>query len=154
MTRELSVRNQQRRWRIDTRRVRALAAEVLDKGMALDGWSYGVTLVTAPVMARMNWEWLQHEGPTDILTFEHREDGGPALSGECFICVDVAVRQAAEFGVEPGEELMRYVIHGALHLLGHDDRESAARRLMKRQENRWVQWLARRAELAGLVRAR
>jgi probable rRNA maturation factor len=56
--------------------------------------------------------------------------------------VPEAVRQAAEFGTTWEAELLRYVIHGILHLRGYDDLEPAKRRVMKREENRLVRKLA------------
>ncbi len=96
-----------------------------------------VHLVSRKRSAELNQQFLQHEGPTDIITFDYGSTA-ERLQGELFICVAEAVRQAAEFGTEWDQELHRYVIHGLLHLRGFDDREPAARRVMKREENRLV----------------
>jgi rRNA maturation RNase YbeY len=60
------------------------------------------------------------------------------LHGEIFISIPDALAQAEEFNSHWTEELTRYVIHGLLHLVGYDDLRPAARRLMKRAENRLV----------------
>jgi len=91
-------------------------------------------------MAALNWQHLQHEGPTDVITFGYA-DGGKVLHGELFICIDVAVEQARQFRTTWQDELMRYVIHGILHLQGYDDMEPAKRRIMKRAENRLLKQL-------------
>jgi probable rRNA maturation factor len=62
----------------------------------------------------------------------------------------VAVAQSREFGTDWRAELVRYVIHGLLHLLGHDDREPAARRRMKRVESRLLRDIGRRFALSKL----
>jgi probable rRNA maturation factor len=67
--------------------------------------------------------------------------------------VDEAVFQAKQFGTSWQSELLRYVVHGVLHLRGHDDLKSELRRKMKRAENRLVRVLARRFSLAQLSRA-
>ena len=85
----------------------------------------------------MNWQFLRHEGPTDIITFDHGSTP-ERLFGEMFICVAEAERQAKEFGTTWQQELQRYVIHGILHLRGYDDLEPAKRRVMKQEENRLV----------------
>jgi len=151
MSRELALRNRQRRWRVDLSAVSVLTGRWLGEGLGLGGWELGVTLVSAPAMARLNRRWLDHEGSTDIITFDHRLSPEEPLHGELFISVDDAVEQAAGFGTTPSSELMRYVIHGVLHLQGHDDRERRARVRMKREENRWVRWLARRMGGARLI---
>ncbi len=74
------------------------------------------------------------------------------LRGELFISVDDAVRQARDFGTSPGAELLRYLVHGVLHLRGYDDRVPAERRVMKRAEDRLVRRLAERFPPRGLLR--
>ena len=134
----LVITNRQRDRKVDTRRVREVAAAALAE--AGQGAELGIHFVSAKRSAEVNWQFLQHEGPTDIITFDHGST--PArLLGEMFICVPEAVRQAAEFGTTWEAELLRYVIHGILHLRGYDDLEPAKRRVMKREENRLVRKL-------------
>jgi len=147
----IEVRNRQRSWRVDRVRVGAFAESLLRDFLGMGEATLGIHLVGARVMASMNWRWLRHEGSTDILTFDHRDRRDAALHGELWISVDDAVRQAVEFGVTADEELARYVIHGVLHLLGFDDLEPAARRVMKRVEDRWVRRLTSRGQVAGWV---
>jgi rRNA maturation RNase YbeY len=96
-------------------------------------------------MARVNEAFLGHEGSTDVITFDHGSTP-ERLHGECFISVADAVAQSRDFGTSWDAEVVRYVIHAILHLRGFDDLEPAARRVMKRQENRWVRWAAARGE--------
>ena len=74
----------------------------------------------------------------------------PTLHGELFICVDEAVFQAKQFGTNWQSEILRYVVHGVLHLRGYDDLQPDLRRKMKRAENRLVRVLAKRFSLAQL----
>jgi probable rRNA maturation factor len=134
----LAITNRQRDRKVDTRRVREVAAAVLAE--AGQGAELGINFVSAKRSAEVNWQFLQHEGPTDIITFDHGSTP-ERLFGEMFICVPEAVRQAAEFGTTWEAELLRYVIHGILHLRGYDDLEPAKRRVMKREENRLVRKL-------------
>lgn len=71
-----------------------------------------VALVDDPTSARVHEEFMAVPGPTDVITFHH---------GEIVIGVEVALRQAAEYGEPPGRELLRYLVHGLLHLAGHED---------------------------------
>jgi probable rRNA maturation factor len=57
------------------------------------------------------------------------------LQGELFICLDEAQFQARRYHTIWQSEIVRYIIHGLLHLLGYDDLKPVARRKMKRQEN-------------------
>lgn len=133
----LHIRNRQRRWRIDTRRLKALLAEVLADELGVASFEIGIHLVGAAEMARVNETFLQHEGSTDVITFSHRDSpSSTELHGEIFVCVEEAVALAPRFRTTWQAELVRYAVHGCLHLQGYDDLEPAARRRMKRVENR------------------
>ncbi len=120
--------------------------------------------VTAEEMARVNRQFLQHEGSTDVITFDHSQPTAPSpdprpqtpdpLSGEAFICVADAVKQAREFKTSWQSEVVRYAIHAVLHLRGYDDLQPAKRRVMKREENRVLKQTALRFVLSSLVGVR
>lgn len=157
MSIEVIVRNRQRARRVDVRRLGVIATSLLGVEFGIRRASLGVQLVGAAAMAAMNWRWLRHEGSTDILTFDHRDDAGAVgsegleLHGGLFISVADAIGQAREFGTTPALELVRYVVHGVLHLRGYDDIAAGSRRRMKREEDRLVRRLAARFPLRGLV---
>ncbi|MEY4690089.1 MAG: hypothetical protein RIT19_414 [Verrucomicrobiota bacterium] len=137
----LVLGNRQKDRRLPLQPLRAI---ILDLLAAMGtGAELGFHFVSAGEMARVNWRFLRHEGSTDVITFDHGSSPG-RLHGECFICVSDAIAQAKEFGTTWSEEVVRYVIHGILHLRGYDDLEPTARRAMKREENRWVRWVATR----------
>lgn len=144
----LSVRNTHPRWRVNARLLRRItlaALAELPEPVAVSGVELAVVLVGERRMAALNERHLNHSGPTDVITFDYA-GSGPAgervLRGDIAICPDVARRQAREFGTTWQAEVVRYVVHGLLHLTGHDDLEPAARRVMKRAENRIVRRLA------------
>lgn len=151
MSVEVEIRNRQRSRRVNVSRLCERTEDLLERELGLGVASLGIHLIGARAMAGMNWRWLRHEGSTDILTFDHRSGPGEPLHGELFISVDDAVTQAAAFGTSADAELVRYVIHGVLHLMGYDDLEPAARRSMKRVENRLVRRLTAGGAVVGLV---
>lgn len=151
MSVRVEILNRQRRWSVDTARLRELTEAVLAREFGVGEASLGVRLIGAAAMAAMNWRWLRHEGSTDILTFDHRERPEAPLYGELFVSVDDAVVQAADFRTDPGAELFRYVVHGILHLQGYDDTVPAARRVMKRIENRVVRRWTTEGAVRGLL---
>jgi probable rRNA maturation factor len=96
-----------------------------------------VTLVGDIQIANLNAQYLQHEGPTDVLSFPLYESG-EAPVGDIYIGFDQAGRQAIELGVALEAELARLAIHGTLHVLGYDHPDNEAREgseMWKRQEN-------------------
>lgn len=77
---------------------------------------------------------------------------GSMLCGEIFVCVEEAVSQARRFRTTWPSELVRYSVHGILHLLGFDDLTPSTRDQMKRAEDRWLRKLSRRFPLTRLAR--
>ena len=151
MHRSLVIRNRQRTRSIDLRLLRRIAQTLLDKVLAVERYELGVIVVAAREMTRLNETFLHHKGPTDVITFDYAErDKTELLHGEIFVCLGEAVVQARRFRTRWSSELVRYVIHGVLHLRGFDDRRPAARRKMKREECRLLREMARRFLLRKL----
>ncbi|HEY3398284.1 MAG TPA: rRNA maturation RNase YbeY [Armatimonadota bacterium] len=93
-------------------------------GQELDGLS--LVLVDAARIARLNEAFLEHEGPTDVISFP-AEDGEEGRSGEVIVCVPVAQEQAVEWGHSLSRELAILVAHGTLHAVGYTDDTDAGR---------------------------
>jgi len=138
--------------------------------LELEKVEIGVCLVAAPEMTRLNETFLKHRGSTDVIAFDYNDNinpGGqrfvaapklraltkqcpPGINGEIFVCMDEAVLQARKFGTNWPSEVVRYLVHGVLHLLGFDDSSAGARRQMKREENRRLGEITRRFPLSKL----
>ncbi len=79
-------------------------------------------------IAKMNKLYLNHEGPTDVLSFDDGdEEDGVLLLGDIAVSADTASRVAEERGMSFHEELTLYCLHGLLHLLGMRDHEEDLR---------------------------
>ena len=89
-----------------------------------EGAELSVTFLTAESMRALNRDYHGVDDLTDVLAFGLGED---PLVGDIYISPDAAEASARELGLEPGEEILRLVIHGILHLLGHDHPEGEAR---------------------------
>ena len=169
------VASRQQARKINPRLLRKIA-EALLADLEIEEAELGINLVAAREMTLINETFLQHEGSTDVITFDYKDKVGQAsrlpggatigrkplkqkmgrrdacatLHGELFVCVDEAIGQAKKFKTTWQSEIVRYLIHGVLHLLGHDDHLAAARRRMKREENRLLAVLSRKFCLAQL----
>ena len=87
-----------------------------------------VTFLLSRAMATMNREQLGHRGATDIITFElTRPSRNAPVTGDMYICADVARANAKAWNVPVREELARLVIHGTLHTLGLEHSMDASR---------------------------
>jgi probable rRNA maturation factor len=152
----LVIANRQRSRKINSRLLKEIVGGLLTELEVTDA-ELGINLVAAREMALVNETFLKHTGSTDVITFDHRETTrksrrATTIHGELFICVDDAIAQAKEFKTNWQSEVIRYVVHGVLHLLGYDDLKPQLRRTMKREENRLVRLLAKRFALAQLAR--
>lgn len=95
-----------------------------------------VTFVGDAHIEEMNKKFLGKDGPTDVLAFplEGADGGERPVIGEVVVSAERACREAAERGLEPREELALYVVHGVLHLAGHDDGGRGQRGRMQARE--------------------
>lgn len=150
----LLVRNRQQTRQVDLPLFRRIARTLLAELIALEDYDLGVHLIAAPEMERLNVEFLEHLGSTDVITFDYADPSKASLHGEIFLCLDEAVIQAKRFRSSWQSELVRYLVHGILHLRGFCDSTPDARRNMKREENRLLRLLARTFPLNRLARSR
>lgn len=90
------------------------------------------------LMKSLNGAYLDHWDATDVLTFPLHEKGEKTLSGEIYVNLDQARRQAREYRVSIREETARLVIHGALHLCGYLDATPAQKKRMTKKQEFYV----------------
>lgn len=119
------------------RRIAAIARAVLRAEHA-PPMRLSITFVSTDHIAAMNARHLGHTGATDVISFALSPHGRAATpTGDIYIAPDVARRNAAEHGSAIREEIARLVVHGVLHVLGHDhpnDTRRVASRMWRRQE--------------------
>lgn len=151
MNGDLCLRNRQRVRSIDARTLRALIRHLLEKSLVADDYDLAIHLVGASEMTRLNETRLRHAGSTDVISFDYSEGTTKPLAGEIFVCVDECITQARRFNTTWQEELTRYIVHGVLHLRAYDDLAPAARRRMRRAEDRLLEKLKRRFSLRKLA---
>jgi probable rRNA maturation factor len=121
---------------VDGRPLReAVQAIVRDAGF--ERGSISLAIVGDATIHALNRRHLGHDYSTDVLSFV-LESGEGWLEGEVIASMETAARRAPEFGWTAADELLLYVIHGALHLVGHDDREPDARRAMRAEERKYL----------------
>lgn len=111
-----------------------------------------VVLADDATIHTLNLKWRGKDKETDVLSFSQREgDAFPAPSqapmlGDVVISMDTAQRQAQKIGHSLEDEVARLLVHGVLHLLGHDHVQGGAQsRKMKAEEARILEILKRSA---------
>jgi probable rRNA maturation factor len=104
-----------------------------------------ITLVDRATIARLNRTHLGHRGPTDVISFGFaRASNRDPVIGDIYIAPDIARENAQANGVGSREEIVRLVVHGTLHVLGHDHPDGPSRTTspMWRRQERLVRRLA------------
>jgi probable rRNA maturation factor len=117
--------------------LRAPLKTLVTNALTVAGHSAGaITLVLSDdaELRALNRQWRGHDRATDVLSFPEDDSPGKKVGGELILSMDRAREQARRFRVTPGEELARLVIHGALHLAGHDHMKTGERRAMRAAE--------------------
>lgn len=126
---------------VDTRRLKTIARTLLREAGEPES-ALSITLVGDREIQVLNREHRGKDKPTDVLSFPIYEPGersphdGERLLGDVVISVDTARRQAADYDAPLQNEIYRLLIHGILHVLGHDHEEPAERQAMEAEERR------------------
>ncbi len=115
------VANEQSAVTIDEPQLQAAVRAVFSESPYHAG-TVSIALVDDPTIHRVNRQYLDHDYPTDVLSFV-LEDQAPTLEGELVVSTDTASRNASEYNWPAQNELLLYVIHGALHLVGYRDKQ-------------------------------
>jgi probable rRNA maturation factor len=121
-------------------RLREVGRTVLE-GEGVKEAKVSLALVDNPTIHGLNKRFLDHDEPTDVITFPLSGPGAKTLEGELVIGVEVALEQAAERGHPVEDEICLYVIHGLLHLVGYDDRTAKDARAMRAKEREYLKVL-------------
>tara|TARA_Y100001970_G_C13867922_1_gene667497 strand:- start:65 stop:538 length:474 start_codon:yes stop_codon:yes gene_type:complete len=130
---------------IETERWGKLAQQALTTENITEG-ELSIFFVDERTIASLNEAHMGETGPTDVLAFpidgpesaanqrSTRKGHPPQLLGDIFVCPVVARRNANEHGKLFEDEVALLVIHGVLHILGHDHAEDEEKRIMQQRE--------------------
>ena len=110
-----------------------------------------VNFVTAKTIARMNIEYVGHQGITDVITFSYLtpEDfsSSSGIFAEIFVCIDKAKIEAEKRCLDFAEELSLYIAHGVLHIAGYDDLNPEDIKKMRNAETECMSALKKQFDL-------
>jgi probable rRNA maturation factor len=115
----------------DVRRLSRLARFVMDQMRVHPQAELCIKAVDEDTIAELNGQWMEKEGPTDVLAFpmdelrpgKVNEEPEEGVLGDLVLCPSVAERQGAEAGHGTLAEIELLTVHGILHLLGYDHAE-------------------------------
>jgi len=123
---------------VDTERLVQLATFALDALRIHPQAELSILLVDTDTMSAYHEKFMGEPGPTDVLSFPMDELRAPdedeeppvGLLGDIVLCPEVTAAQAAENGRTADQESDYLLVHGLLHLLGHDHAEPAEKKVM------------------------
>jgi probable rRNA maturation factor len=124
------------------------AAQTVFTGEGITNTKVVLAFVDNPQIHRLNKQFLDHDEPTDVLTFPYSEPTSKTLEGEVVIGYQVAAEYAADRGHTLEQELLLYVIHGCLHLCGYDDKTKKAAQEMRVKEREYLMQLGQ-SDISG-----
>jgi probable rRNA maturation factor len=139
---------------VDAERIATLARFVLDKLKVHPLAELSVVAVDVDAMSALHQQWMDEDGPTDVLSFpmdelrpgKDDEEPEPGLLGDVVLCPAVAATQAAAAGHTAAEEIDLLTTHGILHLLGFDHAEPDDEREMFGLQSRLLgEWAEERS---------
>jgi probable rRNA maturation factor len=136
--RRVLISNRQRKVAVDCGRLRRVALLVLES-LGFEEAELSVLLVSDRRIQQLNLQYLGRNRPTDVLAFSQWEGGGDAIHpdwlGDVVISAETAQAQAVRESVGLNQELDLLLVHGILHLIGHEHTQGAAEAAaMKRKQ--------------------
>jgi probable rRNA maturation factor len=126
----IEIQNLQTKIPISPAAIKTAIRKVLKKLELKDGL-LSFVFVDDRKMRAVNKCYLNHDYATDVLTFDLSEGN---LEGEIVISLQTAKRNAAEYGNSLQAEIVLYMVHGVLHLLGYDDHRPSDTKKMRAKE--------------------
>ncbi len=136
LTIEINAAN--KRHTVDSARLKK-AVRLILKDAGIQSAEISIAIVADDKMHELNRRYLQHDYPTDVLSFVlARDKKAGSLEGEIIASSDYAAREAADYGWTAEDELLLYVIHGCLHLVGHDDTTAKEKADMRAAEAKYL----------------
>lgn len=133
---EVSIANEQTTHAINEQQLVA-AVEAVLRDSQFQSAAISLAVVDDQTMHELNRQYLEHDYPTDVLSFVLEEDD-THLEGEVIISTDTAASFATEFNWPAAAEQLLYVIHGTLHLVGYRDKATADIQEMRAAEEKYL----------------
>ena len=129
----VEIANLQKHYRIKTSKIKRAVKEVLSK----EGKDarLSIALVDNNEIKKLNEQYFESNEVTDVISFP-LSDNKNLLSGEIIVSVETAVDTAGKRNISIEGEIILYIVHGILHLLGYDDGNKRDARVMHEEESK------------------
>ncbi|MGA2062362.1 MAG: rRNA maturation RNase YbeY [Thermoguttaceae bacterium] len=132
----ITITNAQSQLPVDKKRLRRAVRMIL-KAESIERATIEVAVVDDRTIAELHQRYLDDPSPTDVLSFV-LERSPKYIEGEIVVSADTAAASAPNYNWTAGDELLLYVIHGTLHLVGYDDTTPKKRSKMRGKEGEYL----------------
>ena len=139
---QVEIHIQQDAYQVDRRQLRLAIQDVLSQE-GIRNADISLAVVDDMTIQSLNRRYLRHDYPTDVLSFAFNRSPNGDLEGEIIVSMETATHQSVEANWPVENELLLYVIHGALHLARYDDQQEKPRAVMKAKEQYYLKRHAR-----------
>lgn len=146
---KIAVENLNKNYTVDIKAVRRIAGRVLGCLAKKDLFELGIIFLDDVAIRRINRRFKKEDRATDVLSFDLDEG-----LREIYISIDRAAANSRRYRTGPAPELVRYIIHGILHLYGYDDLKREERTRMSAKEDEILRWLATKENLSKVLTPR
>jgi len=152
---EITVENQQKKIRLSPAKISRIAKTILRHEGVLQA-TLSIVFVTSQKIRALNKKYLKRAYATDVLAFDLRDTIdtigdrplrrslrglSPIVIGDVIISTDAVKKNAHIYKTTQNKELILYVIHGILHLLGYDDHSVRDIDKMRKKEEQLLEYL-------------
>ncbi len=134
----VQIANEQSLVPLDEQRIRDAVRMILEDASVAEA-QISLAVVDDLTIRKLHRKYLNVDEPTDVLSFV-LDRGEGSVEGEVIVSAETALAAAPRFGWPTEVELLLYVIHGVLHLLGYDDMTAQQRSEMRRRERAFLAW--------------
>jgi len=101
-----------------------------------------LTFIEDKEMRKLNKQWRNIDRTTDVLSFPQHDESGEHILGDLVISLETARRHAQRFGITLHDEIKWLIVHGVLHLLGHDHKRKKETEIMRNKEKELLKLLS------------
>jgi len=136
---QILIKNLQNKVPLYPLRIKRLIFNILKGERVTESGCINICFVNNTLIKKFNIQFLKNTSSTDVLAFNLSDrKNNKILLADIMISAETAITHARKFKTTPNYELMLYVAHGILHVLGYDDRNNTEAKLMRKKEAAYV----------------
>ncbi len=136
---KITIKNLQNKLPVSEAKIKKLILKIIEGEGIKESGCINICFTDDSLIKKFNLKYLKTNSSTDVMAFNLSNNSiGKILLADIMISTDTALRNAREFKTKTDYELMLYIAHGILHILGYNDHNKTQRKLMRKKETEYV----------------